>query len=399
MPSDARVVQPFYWLLGSAAAVVVIAGLRAAQPLVVPFLIAAFLAVICAPALHWLQKKGVPSWLAILLVALAVSMVVFFVVSIMTGSINGFISKVPNYQQNLQTRQEQLSEWVVQIQRNFGVGNKEEAADAETVEDKDPDMTETPDAPLSEDTVEEGTADDEKNNQGFSISELILERLDSSAVLRYLQHALLSLTGVFGNVFLVLLTVLFMLLESSGFPSKLRALSSRTENLNILEQAEKIRESIVHYVSLKTLLSLLTSVLVGVWVWYLGIDFPMLWAMLAFFLNFIPNIGSILAAVPPMLLALVQYQFNMMLITGFGYVVINVGIGNMIEPRVMGKGLGLSTLVVFLSLVFWGWVLGPVGMLFAVPLTMIVKIIMESFEETRWIAILVGTNPEVAEQS
>ena len=141
-------------------------------------------------------------------------------------------------------------------------------------------------------------------------------------------------------------------------------------------------------------MSLLTGVLVGILVSALGIDFPLLWGMLAFFFNYIPNIGSILAAVPAVVLAIFQHGLSTALIAAAGYAVINILIGNVIEPRIMGKGLGLSTLVVFISLVFWGWLLGPVGMLLSVPLTMIVKIVMEGFDETRWLSVLLGSNPE-----
>ena len=147
--------------------------------------------------------------------------------------------------------------------------------------------------------------------------------------------------------------------------------------------------------TLKTVLSLLTGVLVAALNALLGVDYPVLWGLLAFFFNFVPNIGSIIAAVPAVLLALIQTDLTTTLLTAAGYVIINVGIGNFLEPRVMGRGLGLSTLVVFLSLVFWGWVLGPIGMLLSVPLTMIVKVTLENFEQTHWIAVLLSANPEV----
>lgn len=121
-----------------------------------------------------------------------------------------------------------------------------------------------------------------------------------------------------------------------------------------------------------------------------GIDYALLWGVLAFLLNFVPNIGSIIAAVPAVLLALIQLGPFSALMTAMGYLIANMVMGNIIEPRYMGKGLGLSTLVVFLSLVFWGWVLGPVGMLLSVPLTMLMKIALESSDETRWLAILMG---------
>jgi predicted PurR-regulated permease PerM len=112
---------------------------------------------------------------------------------------------------------------------------------------------------------------------------------------------------------------------------------------------------------------------------------------LAFVLSYIPNIGSIMAAVPPVLLTIIQLGLGQAVGVAVGYLVINTIIGNILEPRLMGRGLGLSTLVVFLSLIFWGWILGPVGMLLSIPLTMMVKIALESSENTRWAAILLGS--------
>jgi predicted PurR-regulated permease PerM len=137
-----------------------------------------------------------------------------------------------------------------------------------------------------------------------------------------------------------------------------------------------------------------TGVAAALWVWILGVDFPIIWGVLAFLLNYVPNLGSIVAAIPPMLLAFVQYGGGTAFLVAAGYTVINLVIGNIIEPRFMGQGLGLSTLVVFLSLVFWGWLFGPVGMLLSVPLTMMLKIGFESHPDTRWLAIVLGPESE-----
>ena len=119
-------------------------------------------------------------------------------------------------------------------------------------------------------------------------------------------------------------------------------------------------------------------------------DFPLLWGLLAFLLNFVPNIGSVIAAVPPVILAYVQLGALPTSIVILGFSIINVFIGSFIEPKFLGKGLGLSSLVVFLSLVFWGWVLGPIGMLLSVPLTITAKLGLEANPNTRWVAILLG---------
>jgi predicted PurR-regulated permease PerM len=145
--------------------------------------------------------------------------------------------------------------------------------------------------------------------------------------------------------------------------------------------------------AIKTLVSLATGILVAIWLTVIGVDYALLWGLLTFALNYVPNIGSIIAAVPAVLLAIIQLGFMRAGAAAAGYVVINLLMGSVIEPRFMGRGLGLSTLVVFLSLIFWGWVLGPVGMLLSVPLTITAKIALDSRDETRWIAVLLG--PEI----
>jgi predicted PurR-regulated permease PerM len=143
--------------------------------------------------------------------------------------------------------------------------------------------------------------------------------------------------------------------------------------------------------AIKTTTSFITGIFISVWLAIIGVDYPILWGSLAFLLNYVPNIGSIIAAVPAIILAFIQLGLWSALFTALGYVLVNGIIGNIVEPKFMGRSLGLSTLIVFLSLVFWGWILGPVGMLLSVPLTMTVKIALESNSSTRWIAILLDS--------
>jgi predicted PurR-regulated permease PerM len=142
--------------------------------------------------------------------------------------------------------------------------------------------------------------------------------------------------------------------------------------------------------SMKTIISLVTGLFIGFALWFIGVDYPVLWGVLAFMLNFVPNIGSIIAAVPAVLLTVVQLGVTPALMVASVYIAVNIIVGSIIEPKYMGKGLGLSTLVVFVSLVFWGWVLGPVGMLLSVPLTITVKLALDSKPETKWLGHLLG---------
>jgi predicted PurR-regulated permease PerM len=227
--------------------------------------------------------------------------------------------------------------------------------------------------------------------KGLEISPKFLdEYFNPAKAMGLAADTLKGVTGVFTNIFMILLTVVFILLEASVIPSKLQAaLKDPGESVPRLGE---FLANLNRYLAIKTIFSLLTGI--GIWLWLviLGVDYPVLWGVLAFALNYIPNIGSIIAAIPASLLALVQLGLGPSILTVLGYLVVNTVLGNFLEPRFMGRGLGLSTLVVFLSLVFWGWVLGPMGMLLSVPLTMIVKIWLESGEDTKRAAILLGSS-------
>jgi predicted PurR-regulated permease PerM len=151
---------------------------------------------------------------------------------------------------------------------------------------------------------------------------------------------------------------------------------------------QTIRANVNRYMGLKALISLATGVSIWILLALIGVDFPGTWGLLAFFLNFIPAIGSIIAAVPAVLWALIQLGLTSAVLTVLAYLVVNIVIGNFLDPRIIGKKLGLSPLVVIISLIFWGWVLGPVGMLLSVPLTMIIKIALASSDNTRWFAVM-----------
>jgi AI-2 transport protein TqsA len=184
----------------------------------------------------------------------------------------------------------------------------------------------------------------------------------------------------------------FLLLEATGLPRKLRdAIGSRRSER--LEWFGTVMSEVQRYLALKTLISAMTGLLIAASAWLLGVDFAMLWGVLAFFLNFIPNVGSIIAAVPAVLVALLQHGIGTALALAAVYIAVNMVIGNLIEPALFGRRLGLSTLVVVLSLVFWGWVWGPVGMFLSVPLAMATKIMLDNTSGYRWVAALMAGAP------
>ena len=327
------------FLIVMAAFVVVVAGVKTAESLLVPFFLSLIIAIISTPPLMWMKQKGAPTWLALLAIILILIIVSTLVGAVIGSSISGFTKDLPEYQQKLSVITgdlfQRLDEWGIAI-------------------------------------------DLQQLREGFN----------PSKALGMVGNTLASFGNIMTNFLLILLTVVFILAEEVSFADKLTV---NSETRNSLGAIRKFTTAVNQYVAIKTFVSVLTGGAVLLWLWILGLDYFVLWGLLAFLLNFIPTFGSILAAVPAVLLAIVQLGVGDAVLVAVGFVVVNFVVGNIIEPKIMGKGLDLSVLVVFLSLVFWGWVLGPVGMLLSIPLTMTVKIALESFEETQWIATLLGS--------
>jgi AI-2 transport protein TqsA len=226
------------------------------------------------------------------------------------------------------------------------------------------------------------------SQRGIAIdSEQWSSSFNPGAVMGVVGNTLASFGNVMTNAVMILLTVIFILAENVSFGEKLR---SATGSNNSQEWLRTFSDSVHSYLAIKAAISLLTGLVIFVWLTILGVDYAVLWGLIAFLLNFIPTVGSFIAAVPAVLLALVQLGVFEACLTLAGFVVVNLIMGNVLEPRWMGRGLNLSPLVVFVSLVLWGWVLGPVGMLLSIPLTIMLKIALESQDETRWIGIMLG---------
>ena len=224
-----------------------------------------------------------------------------------------------------------------------------------------------------------------------NVDKILSEYVDPAALMRLTASLLSGLGSALSNIFLILLIVTFILLEAPNFPAKLKAaFGSRMLKARPFMQ---FIDDINHYVVVKTGVSVSTGILTGVWLAVLGVDFPVLWGFLSFLLNYVPSLGVVIAAVPAVLLALVQYGLGRALLVAIGYLAVNIVVGSILEPRIVGRGVGLSTLVVFLSLVLWGSIFGLVGMVLCVPITMTLKFALENNEETRWFAVLLGREP------
>ena len=320
----------------TAALIIVIAGMKQAAPILVPFLLSVFIAVLCLPPMVALQRRGLGIAASLSIIILAITIVGMALAWLVGSSVESFSSNLPLYQSKISAQWSQLINWL--------------------------------------------------QLTGFNVpTEFASENLDPAAAMQLVGGVLAGFGNVLANSFLIFLTVVFILLEAASFNKKMQNIGSAQNKLTS-EFVTRLRQ----YMSIKTSMSALTGGLVSIVLWLLGVDYPALWGVLAFMFNYVPNIGSIIAAVPAVLLALVQLDAGTAMMVGVAYICINVVVGNIIEPKYMGKGLGLSTLVVFLSLVFWGWILGPVGMLLSVPLTVSVKLALDSSEDTRWLGTVLG---------
>lgn len=333
-------ISPFIIL---ASLIVIVAGVMASKTIILPIILALFISIICAQPILWLGKKKVPHAVAVFIVLAGVGLLFSVFGGIIGNSLARFTNDAPKYEENLK----QIS--ISSI--NY------------------------------------------LNELGANINpQLFFDLMDPGKILSFTVRAVGEIGGIMSNSFIIMLITIFMLLEVKSFSLK-GELIEKTYG-NSLKYLDKIGKSIRNYLSIKTVISLLTGIFIWIWLLVLGVDYAILWGVIAFLLNYIPNIGSIIAAAPTMLLALVQLGIGGMLWTGMGYLVVNLVMGNMVEPKVMGKGLGLSTLVVFLSLIVWGFIMGPVGMFLSVPLTMTIKIVLEQNERTKWIAVMLGTEEE-----
>ena len=225
------------------------------------------------------------------------------------------------------------------------------------------------------------------HEQGVDVSgQILLEQFDPGAAMSLTSSILSGLGGALSSGLLILLMVVFMLLEATIFKYKIRHVFGSQPNGS--SQVDSFTDTVNRYMLIKTDTSIATGVIATIWLMILDVDYPLLWGFLTFLFNYVPTVGSIIAAVPPALLALITISPITALLSAAGYLVINITIGSVLEPRILGHGLGLSTLVVFISLLFWGWVFGPIGMVLSVPLTMTIKIALSNSESGKWLSTL-----------
>ena len=343
------------FLLMGASFVIVVAGLREGASILLPFALALFLAVMSMPLMFWLQLRRVPAPLAILLTMLVMGALFGALIMLGTQAMADFQDELPGYTTRIQAI---YDSWVAGLSAWSGIQLDQYR---------------------------------------------LLDLIDPGALVATFATTAARVVAFLGNMFLVLLIMAFVLGEAMVFPFKFRAIvgpreGERRRVTNTVKddrrRVTKIVREVQAYLGIKTVVSLATGLVIGVLAWLLRLDFPVLLGLIGFVLNYIPTVGSILAALPALFLSLVQFtSIGHFLMVAGGYGAINMMFGNIIEPNLMGRRLGLSTLVVILSLLFWAWVWGPVGALLAVPLTMVVKIMLENTEDLRWVVILLDKSP------
>lgn len=324
-----------FWII-FASMIIVIAGLKAGSDFINPMLLALFISAICLGPFGWLKERGLPEWLIIIIIFLGIAIIAISVILLLGASIPAFIDKAPFYGEKFNKIWENFNQWLVQ--------------------------------------------------KGWSEKDSVLSQsINPKSIMTLVENLFSGLGNLMSSGVTILLAAVFFLLEVTLLDKKIKFIKPQA-----IVGINKVFENVKKYFWTKTVISLATGIFVAIGLAIVGVDFPILWGFLAFLLNYIPNIGSALAGIPAVLLALVQLGPGSAIATTVIYVVVNGVIGNVIEPKVMGKNLGISTLVVFIALIFWGWVLGTIGMLLAVPLTIMIKLTLDGMDSTKWLGLLLG---------
>lgn len=326
-------------LIAAAAVVILIAALKEAREVLVPMVVSAFVATLTAPVVLSLRKRKVPAAIAVPLVILLTLAGAAGVTTLVASSLNEFIQVAPRYQAGLVKF---IVDFSTQLQQ-----------------------------------------------LGFAVDpSRLLSVVQPLSAIQFAAELVSQVADLFSSLLLILLLTVFVLFEALDLPDKIRrALGDPEADLS---QGLRVIKRVQAYVVVKTYTSLATGAVIGLALHVMGVEFALLWGLIAFLLNFIPNLGSIIAAVPAIFMSLLQLGIPGATATALIFLTVNMIIGNLIEPRVMGRRMNLSPLIVFMSLIFWGWMWGPLGMLLSVPLTMVLRILLEGSPSTRPLAVLMA---------
>ena len=398
----------FKLLLSLACVIIVIGGLKAASGFLTPILLGAFLAILSLPITTWFKNHRVPHPLAVVM-TVAIDLLILFALILATANIMpNFQKSAAKYDQRLRMtvleKVDQIETWMntnigpIQEWFNEAVGDDEPGAteneETEDVPAETPAVSNDTIIPQDEEVppapVRPVAAPVEFDLRSTVENLLTFNRLVSVVNWVNQTDVIPKITSFFTKTFLAFILMIFILAEANRFASTIgEIVEARGPNLRKFRNASR---DVQRYLGIKTVASIVTGFLAWLVCALFGVEFAVLWGLLAFFLNYVPTIGSLVAAIPPVLVALLQLGFWPSFGLAIFYLLINVTIGNFIEPMLLGKRFGISTVVVILSVLFWGWVWGPVGMFLSVPLTMIIKIMLENSDDFRWISIMMGKN-------
>jgi predicted PurR-regulated permease PerM len=328
-------------LLGTAGAVITVGGLRATADIIGPVFLALMLTVTVSPLTAWLRRVGAPSWLATLATVTTVYVVLFALGGALIVSVARLIDLVPTYQSQL-----------VALRADVAQGLQSVGIDEQQVQD-------------------------------------VVNRADASKIAGTLQALLGAVTSALSGTIFLLAVLLFMCLDAASFPARL--LSTAAQRPQVVGALRSFAQGTRRYLLVSTVFGLIVAVVDTLVLWALGIPLPVLWGLLAFITNYIPNIGFVIGLVPPALLGLLEGGPELAVTVIVLYSVVNFVIQSVIQPKIVGDAVGLSTTVSFLSLVFWAWVLGPLGALLAIPLSLLAKgLLVDIDPTTQWINALVS---------
>lgn len=326
-------------LLAAASAIVILAGLRAASAIVGPMAIALLITIAWAPGSLWLQRHGWKPTVAAL-TGIVLGVLILGLVGLLVWiSLLQLQGKLPTYQNRIETLQVQVRGML---------------------------------ANLPFDTSQIFTSDAVK----------------PGALVGYALTAVKKLSAAAGTMVVLIVLMAFMMLEGIRYPDKLEsALKEFPEAKARFERFSSVMRS---YVTVNSIFGLIAAAINTVLLLAMGVDFAILWGLVSFLLSFIPNIGFIVALIPPALLALIEFGFGRSLAVIGGYIIINFSVDNVIKPRFVAEHVDLAPIVIVLSLLFWGWLIGPMGALVAVPLSIAAKFLFDSFDDSRWLAKLMS---------
>jgi AI-2 transport protein TqsA len=372
-------------LLSLACAVIIVTGLKLAASLFIPVMLGLFLALLSMPILNWLDLRGLPRMVAVLLTVLTDLLILGGVIFLASGVMGDFQDKSSDYAERLRKQAAEMTETVdAQLERfgSFWQRTGESFRPPET-DGATPAVGGSPD--LSENREEELL------EVAIPTFKDLFERYwDSNRVVALISQVDLvsRFTALASQSVFALIIMIFVLGESGTFAHKVRdVLLVRGPDLSNFQNTSR---DIQKYLAIKTVISAITGLLATVTCFAFRVDFPLLWGMIAFLFNFVPAIGSIVAGIPPVLLALILHGFWPSMGVMACYLAINMTLGNFIEPMLLGDRFGLSTVIVILSVLVWGFIWGPVGMFLAVPLTMLVKVMLDNSSDLRWVSVFMA---------